>query len=573
MPTLTHTALSATKANKKENNASQTRAASQLSTLSDNRPGTLAQMKVVEAMSEGPRAQKTAQLQALMPGNSPVQKATDEEEVQMKAKPIQKAEDEEELQMKAKPIQKAEDEEELQMKAVPIQKATDEEEVQMKAAPVQKKENNTGLPDNLKSGVENLSGVSLDDVKVHTNSDQPAQMQAHAFAQGTDIHVAPGQEQHLPHEAWHVVQQKQGRVKPTAQMKEKIPVNDDKGLEHEADVMGAKALTLGNDVSQKKITKKSLNISQNVGVVQGLWGSSWFGGDGKETAEEKPEKEQLITSDGLAVDPAQVEKLSPEQQEAVQNSSGGVRRGLGKIAEGAGTNALTASLDAAAVVALKDPKPSYLENLKTVSQNSGEAAAKGGFLAIMGSAFGIALAVKGIYDAFNSATAKWGQWTAFIDGAEQGIDEAIYGLTKVWKGFWTQVALVFENIIRLTEAIMLLTPAAPIAAAMTVGHKIKDGVSWVLGAGKSFYQYMKGEKKVDNSNSLLTKAKNGDYPALKLILNLKLSSVTALMKEHDHGDDGSDVEDKLLEALNYGEKDKVVAIQKEIEVSMTGTGV
>jgi hypothetical protein len=27
----------------------------------------------------------------------------------------------------------------------------------------------------------------------------------------------PGQEQHLPHEAWHVVQQKQGRVKPTGQ--------------------------------------------------------------------------------------------------------------------------------------------------------------------------------------------------------------------------------------------------------------------------------------------------------------------------------------------------------------------
>ena len=557
MPTLTHSALSATKANKKENNASQTRAASQLSTLSDNRPGTLAQMKVVEAMSEGPRAQKTAQLQVLMPSNTPVQKAAEEEEVQMKAAPIQKAPEEEEL---------------MQGKFNTVQKAADEEEVQMKAAPIQKKENNTGLPDNLKSGVENLSGVSLDDVKVHTNSDQPAQMQAHAFAQGTDIHVAPGQEQHLPHEAWHVVQQKQGRVKPTAQMKEKIPVNDDKGLEHEADVMGAKALTLGNDVSQKKITKKSLNISQNVGVVQGLWGSSWFGGDGKETAEEKPEKEQLITSDGLAVDPAQVEKLTPEQQEAVQNSSGGVRRGLEKIAQGSVTNALTTSLDAAAVAALKDPKPSYLENLKTVSQNSGEAAAKGGF-EILGSFFGIGLAIKGIYDAYNSATAKWSQWTAFIDGAEQGIDEAIYGLTKVCKGFWTQVSLVFENIIRLTEAIMLLTPAAPIAAAITVGHKIKDGVSWVLGAGKSFYQYMKGEKKVDNSNSLLTKAKTGDYPALELILNLNLSSVTALMKEHDHGDDGLDVEDKLLAALNYGEKDKVIAIQKQIEESMTGTGV
>ena len=56
-----------------------------------NRPGALAQMKVVEAMSEGPRAQKTAQLQALMPNNPPVQKAADEEEVQMKAKPVQKA--------------------------------------------------------------------------------------------------------------------------------------------------------------------------------------------------------------------------------------------------------------------------------------------------------------------------------------------------------------------------------------------------------------------------------------------------------------------------------------------------
>jgi hypothetical protein len=108
--------------------------------------------------------------------------------------------------------------------------------------PVQKKANNTGLPDNLKSGVENISGYSMDDVKVHYNSPQPKQLQAHAFAQGTDIHVAPGQEQHVAHEAWHVVQQKQGRVKPTIQMKQGVPVNDDEGLEKEADEMGAKAL-------------------------------------------------------------------------------------------------------------------------------------------------------------------------------------------------------------------------------------------------------------------------------------------------------------------------------------------
>lgn len=108
--------------------------------------------------------------------------------------------------------------------------------------PVQKKANTTGLPDNLKSGIENLSGHSLDDVKVHYNSAQPAQLNAHAYAQGSNIHIAPGQEKHLPHEAWHVVQQKQGRVRPTMQMKGKVNVNDDRGLEKEADVMGAKAL-------------------------------------------------------------------------------------------------------------------------------------------------------------------------------------------------------------------------------------------------------------------------------------------------------------------------------------------
>lgn len=107
---------------------------------------------------------------------------------------------------------------------------------------IQKKENNTGLPDNLKSGIENLSGLDMSDTKVHYNSDKPAQLNAHAFAQGTDIHLANGQEKHLPHEAWHVVQQKQGRVKPTMQMKGKVNVNDDVGLEKEANVMGAKAI-------------------------------------------------------------------------------------------------------------------------------------------------------------------------------------------------------------------------------------------------------------------------------------------------------------------------------------------
>lgn len=132
--------------------------------------------------------------------------------------------------------------------------------------PIQKK-NNTGLPDNLKSGIENLSGYSMDDVKVHYNSSQPAQLNANAYAQGTNIHIAPGQEKHLPHEAWHVVQQKQGRVKPTKQLKSKVNINDDFGLEKEADVMGAMAMQFKVAGSEKKLSLS--NISSP--VIQGNW--------------------------------------------------------------------------------------------------------------------------------------------------------------------------------------------------------------------------------------------------------------------------------------------------------------
>lgn len=136
--------------------------------------------------------------------------------------------------------------------------------------PAQKEPNNTGLPDQLKSGIENLSGHSMDDVKVHYNSAKPTKLNAHAYAQGTNIHIASGQEKYLPHEAWHVVQQKQGRVQPTMQMKGKIKVNDDAGLEKEADVMGSKAikkyLPTYPDAKQRPVTQSSV-IQRQLQVV------------------------------------------------------------------------------------------------------------------------------------------------------------------------------------------------------------------------------------------------------------------------------------------------------------------
>jgi hypothetical protein len=135
------------------------------------------------------------------------------------------------------------EEEPLQGKFAPIQKMSgieEEEPLQGKFERVaQRQPNLTGLPDSMKTNLEMTSGMGMDDVRVHYNSPKPSQLQAHAYTQGTDIHVAPGQERHLGHEAWHVVQQKQGRVKPTIEIAGQ-PVNDNAGLEREADIMGSK---------------------------------------------------------------------------------------------------------------------------------------------------------------------------------------------------------------------------------------------------------------------------------------------------------------------------------------------
>ena len=146
----------------------------------------------------------------------------------------------------------------------PIQRKEKDDVVVSEVGP----ENKTGLPDNLKAGVENLSGYSLDDVRVHYNSPKPAQLQALAYTQGTEIHVAPGQEKHLPHEAWHVVQQVQGRVKPTMQMKGK-QINDDEGLEMEADVMGYKVNKSINEMQDLFAEASSpKQIAQNSRIIQ-----------------------------------------------------------------------------------------------------------------------------------------------------------------------------------------------------------------------------------------------------------------------------------------------------------------
>lgn len=142
--------------------------------------------------------------------------------------------------------QRIEEDELLQGKFDIAQRMEEEEPLQGKfdshasKSVAQRNVSATTLPEGLRAGAEALSGQQLSDVRVHYNSSAPAQLNAHAYAQGNDIHLGPGQEKHLPHEAWHVVQQREGRVQPTAEV-EGTAINDDALLEAEADQMGSEA--------------------------------------------------------------------------------------------------------------------------------------------------------------------------------------------------------------------------------------------------------------------------------------------------------------------------------------------
>ena len=110
-------------------------------------------------------------------------------------------------------------------------------------SPAPSQSGSKALPVQLRSGLEGLSGMDLSAVQVHRASAKPAQLQAHAFTQGNNIHLGPGQDRHLPHEAWHVVQQRQGRVSATDTVNG-VPLNDNPALEAEADRMGSRAMQM-----------------------------------------------------------------------------------------------------------------------------------------------------------------------------------------------------------------------------------------------------------------------------------------------------------------------------------------
>ena len=139
------------------------------------------------------------------------------------------------------------------------------------------KKDKTGIPRRMKVSFENSSGFSFDDVRVHYNSEKPAQLHAHAYTQGNEVYVAPGQEKHLPHELGHVVQQKSDIVRPTGKMGG-LPLNDDEAMEDGADMIAAAAqrdTQLGTSPVQAKFSDGG--VVQRAGVDTQESYNAWAG--------------------------------------------------------------------------------------------------------------------------------------------------------------------------------------------------------------------------------------------------------------------------------------------------------
>lgn len=117
------------------------------------------------------------------------------------------------------------------------------------------------LPEPARRTLEAAFGAELSSLRVHVGGAAPA-LGALAFAQGEQLHFAPGQYdpnsarglELLGHEVAHVIQQRQGRVgRPQGQG---APINGDAALEAEADAAGA-AVAAGQPVPSALASSKA----------------------------------------------------------------------------------------------------------------------------------------------------------------------------------------------------------------------------------------------------------------------------------------------------------------------------
>ena len=141
------------------------------------------------------------------------------------------------------------------------------------------------LPEEVRAKMEAALGMDFSEVRIHVGP-QAASVGALAFTRGLDIFFAPGHYQPwsregqelLAHELTHVVQQSEGRAGASREV-DGVPINDEAGLEREADLMGAQ-VARDEQVRDGNINPNPPNIPttesrhESEGVPQGPQGDA-----------------------------------------------------------------------------------------------------------------------------------------------------------------------------------------------------------------------------------------------------------------------------------------------------------
>ncbi|MEM1207381.1 MAG: DUF4157 domain-containing protein [Acidobacteriota bacterium] len=132
------------------------------------------------------------------------------------------------------------------------------------------------LPSSVQTNMETGLGADFSAVKLVTESDAASRLGANAFTQGDTVHFAPGKfsptsppgQELIGHELAHVVQQRQGRVRPTLEARG-VPINADPSLEAEADRAGRAAVRGGAAAEGPVSPTASVSGGMGPAVIQG----------------------------------------------------------------------------------------------------------------------------------------------------------------------------------------------------------------------------------------------------------------------------------------------------------------
>jgi len=249
-------------------------------------------LQMVEDKEEATQMQEEEEVTQMQEEEEAAQMQEEEEAAQMQeeeeATQMQEEEESAQMQEEEEAAQMQEEEEAAQMQEEEeaAQMEEEEEAAQMKAATQRRRTKiqhaSTGgynrLPKRVQQKMENFFQADFSHVKVYPYSQKAKALGAVAYAQGQEIHFAPGRYQPfttngqmlLGHELTHIIQQSEGRVKSN-EKRGGVGVNTEHSLEQEADNMGRKAALnrfKGDSRSPKSFLKK---VQAPKKTLQAVW--------------------------------------------------------------------------------------------------------------------------------------------------------------------------------------------------------------------------------------------------------------------------------------------------------------